>query len=97
MECQKMMNLLGDETNQPSKFRTRNWVEINDESQGNYDNGNIKLKKSMIWSNLCDYSNAYILVSRTIEMEGATVDDAAKRSDESNKGAVFKNCAPFIE
>ena len=51
----------------------------------------------MIWSNLCDYSNAYILVSRTIEMEGATVDDAAKRSDESNKGVVFKNRAPFIE
>ena len=83
--------------NQPSKFRTRNWVEINDSSRGNYDNSNIKLKKSMIRSNLCDYSDAYILVSRTIEMEGARVDDAAKRSDERNKGVVFKNRAPFIE
>ena len=48
-------------------------------------------------SNLCDYSDAYILVSRTIEMEGARVDDAVKRSDERNKEVVFKNRAPFIE
>ena len=34
MEYQKIRNLLDDTTNQPSKFRTRNWVEINDESKG---------------------------------------------------------------
>ena len=34
MEYQKMMNLLDDITNQPSRFRTRDWVEINDESKG---------------------------------------------------------------
>ena len=33
MEYQKIINLLDDTTNQPSKFRTRNWVEINDESK----------------------------------------------------------------
>ena len=59
-------------TNQPSKFITRNWVEINDESQGVYndhnennntdpDNNNIKLKTSMIRSGLYNYSDAYIL------------------------------------
>ena len=43
MEYQKKdkKNILDDTTNQPSKFRTRNWVEISDESKGRYDNGNI--------------------------------------------------------
>ena len=59
MEYQKMINLLDDTTNQPSKFRTRNWVEINDESRGTYNaNSDIKFKSSVISSNLCDYSDA---------------------------------------
>ena len=33
MEYQKIVKLLDDTTNQPSKFRTRNWVEINDEQK----------------------------------------------------------------
>ena len=37
MEYQKIINLLDNTTNQPSKFRTRNWVEINYESQEKYD------------------------------------------------------------
>ena len=48
MEHQKTINLLDDTTNQPSNFRTRNWVEINDESRGRYDNGNIRFKTSII-------------------------------------------------
>ena len=47
MEYQKTINLLNDTTNQPSKFRARNWVEINDESKGRYDNSNIRFKTSM--------------------------------------------------
>ena len=43
MECQKIENLLGNTSNQPSKFRTRNWVEINDESRGTYTGNDIKL------------------------------------------------------
>ena len=43
---------------QPSKFRTRYWVEINDESKGMYDNSNVGFKTSMARSNLCDYSDA---------------------------------------
>ena len=42
MKYQKTMNILDDTTNQPSKFRTRNCVEINDESKRKYDNGNIR-------------------------------------------------------
>ena len=48
MEYQKVISLLDDTTNQLSKFRTRNWAEINDESKGRYDNSNIRFKTSMI-------------------------------------------------
>ena len=44
MEYQKTVNLLDDTTNQPLKFRTRNWVETNDKSQGLHDNSNTKFK-----------------------------------------------------
>ena len=54
MEYQKIIKLLDDTTNQPSKFKTRNWVKINDESKGKYDHSNIRFKTSMIRSRLCD-------------------------------------------
>ena len=60
MEYQKIINLLDDTTSQPSKSRARNWVEINDESKGKYDNSNIRFKTSIIKLKLCDYSDAYI-------------------------------------
>ena len=44
MEYQKIINLFDDTMNQTSKFRTRNWVEINDESKGRYDNSKIRFK-----------------------------------------------------
>ena len=40
MEYQKIINLLQKSTNQPSKFRTKDWVEINDEPKGRYDTSN---------------------------------------------------------
>ena len=58
MEYQKIINVLDNTKDQQSKFRTRNWVEINDESRGKYDNSNIKFKTSMIRSDLCDHSDA---------------------------------------
>ena len=61
MEYHKIANLIDDTSNQPSKFRTRNWVEINDESRGTYNVGSqIKFKTTMLKSSLCDYSDAYI-------------------------------------
>ena len=63
MEYQKLLNLLDNQPNQPLKFRTKNWFEINDESRGTYNvNSQIKLKTTMLKSSLCDYSDAYILV-----------------------------------
>ena len=51
----------------------------------------------MLRSSLWDYSDAYVLVSRTITITGAENDDAARRLDERNKGVIFKNCAPFTD
>ena len=97
MEYQKIANLIGDTSNQPSKFRTKNWVEINDESRGTYNvNSQIKFKTVMLKSNLCDYSDACILVKGTITITGAGADAAARQADERDKGVAFKNCAPFI-
>ena len=97
MEYQKLANLLDRASNQPSKFRTRNWVEINGESKETYTNNDIKFKTTMLRSNLCDYADAYILVMGTITITGAEDDDAAKQADKRDKGATFKNCAPFTK
>ena len=54
-------------TNQPSKFRTKNWVEINDDLRGTYNTNNqIKFKDSMLKSGLCDHSDADILTKGTM-------------------------------
>ena len=67
MEYQKTANLIDDASNQPSKFKTKNWVEINDETRGAYNvNSQIKFKTTKLKSSLCDYSDAYILVKGTI-------------------------------
>ena len=96
MEYQKIASLIDDASNQHSKFRTKNWVEINDESRGTYNvNSQIKFKSTMLKSNLCDYSDAYILVKGRITITGAGDDDAARQADERDKSAAFKNCASF--
>ena len=95
MVCQKIINLLDDKTNQPSKFRSRNWVEINDESKGKYGNSNITFKTSMIMSNLCNYSDAYILVKGTITVPNTEVAGAAINN--TNEKVIFKNWAPFTD
>ena len=93
MEYQKITNLLDTESNQLSKFRTRNWVEINDES---YTNNDIKFKTTMLRPNLCDYADAYILVKGTTTISGAGNDDGTKQADVRGKGVTFKNCVPLI-
>ena len=57
MENQKIANFLDTWSNQPSKFRTRNWVEINDESRGTYNSNDIKFKTTRLRSNLCRYAD----------------------------------------
>ena len=96
MEYQKIANLIDDTSNQPSKFRTKNWVEINDESRGTYNvNSEIKFKTTMLKPSFCDYSDVYILVKGKITITGRGANAAARQADEKDKGAAFKNYAPF--
>ena len=93
MEYQKIANLIDDTSNQLSKFRTKNWVEIDDESRDTYNvNSQIKFKTTMLKSSLCDYSDAYILVKGTISINNTAAGAAANNT---NKKVIFKNCAPF--
>ena len=94
MEYQKIANLIDDASNQPSKFRTKNWIEINDESRAIYNvNSQIKFKTAMLKYSLCDYSDAYINVKRTITVNSTAAADAG--GNNTNKKVIFKNCAPF--
>ena len=93
MEYQKIINLLDDTTNEPSKFRTRDQVEINDKLKGRCDNSNIRFKTSIIRSNLCHYSDSQILVKGTITVPNTAAEGAVVNN--TNKKMIFRNCAPF--
>ena len=89
-------NLLDNAPNKPSKLKTRNWVEINDESRGTYNtNAQIKFKTTMLKSILCDYSDAYILFKGNITVNNTAGAGAA--ANNTNKRVIFKNCTPFAE
>ena len=76
MEYQKIANLLNNESNKPSKFKTRNWFEIHDEARGTYSrNKQIKFETSMLRSSLCDYGDAYTLVKGNITVNNTTAAD----------------------
>ena len=93
MEYQKIANLLDNTSNQPSKFRTKNWVEINDDVRVVYSpNKQIRFKTSMLRSSLCDYSDAYIRVKENIAVTNTAAGAAANNT---NKKVVFRNRAPF--
>ena len=92
MEYQKMVNLLDSASNQPSKFRTKNWVDINDDIRGEYSpNKQIRFKTAMLRPSLCDYSDAYILLKGNIS--GNNNAAAVDAVNNINKKVIFKNCA----
>ena len=94
MEYQKIANLLDSASNKPFKFRTRNWVEINDDIRGAYSpNKQIRFKTAMLRSSLCDYSDAYILVKGNILVNNTAA--AAADPNNRNKKVIFRKCAPF--
>ena len=86
METQKIVNLLNGSDNENSKFATKKWYVIDSESKGNYSH-QINVLTSSLESSLCDYSDAYILVTRNITVTGGN----------ANTKVAFKNCAPFEE
>ena len=90
METQKIVNLLNDFDNESSKFATRKLYVINDQNNGQYGRRNendatIKYDTKLIKPSLCNYSDAYILVTGDIK-----VADVA-----ANANVAFKNYAPF--
>ena len=94
MEYQKTINLLDNTPNQPTRFRTKNWVEIIYDSRGTYNtNTQIKFKTLILRSSLYDYSDAYILIKGTISIAAQARDNP----NNANKKVVFKNCAPFTD
>ena len=94
MEYQKIANFLNDESSKPSKFGTKNWVEINDDVRGVYStNKQIRFKTAMLRSSLCNYSDVYILVKGNISVNNTAADSAA--ANNTDKKVIFKNCAPF--
>ena len=96
MEYQKITNLLDNASNQPSKFRTKIWVEINDDSRGIYNvHRQIKFKTTMLKSSIFDYSDAYILVKGTVTFDNTSA--AGVAANNTNKKVIFKNCAPFTD
>ena len=86
MERQKIVNLFNSSDNENSNSATKKWCVINDESKGNYSHENeIKFLTRSLESSLCDYSDAYILITGNINVTGG----------DNNTKVVFKNCAPF--
>ena len=96
MEHQKAINLLDDTPSQPSKFFTKNWVEINVDSCKTYDiNSQIKFKTSVLNSSLWDYKDAYIHVKGTMTVPKTTAAVAAANG--ICKRVIFKKFSPFTD
>ena len=86
METQKIMSLLNDSSSEESKFATKMWYVIDSQTtKGKYKQGDtIKFETETIKSSLCDYSDAFILVTGNITVAANNDTDV-----------TFKDCAPF--
>ena len=101
MEYNKINNLLLSEDNemseQLSKFVTREYVRVTSLSNTYNENKSIRFKTPMLRSNLCDYSDAYILVKGTITVTAPGVNNNANNiRDKRNRPLILKNNAPFV-
>ena len=75
MEIQKIVNFLNTTSDDKdlTRFVTKKWIEVYDQSGGNYNvNKEIRIKTSMLRSDLCDFSDAYIVVKGTITVTKKT-------------------------
>ena len=91
MEYDKINNLLlSEESENLSKFVTREYVRVNSSSNMHNENKSIRFKTPMLRSDLCDYADAYFLVSGTITIAGN------HPRDRQNRPLILKNNAPFI-
>ena len=86
METQKILNLLNSSENEYSKLATKKQYIIDSETKGGYSHENpIKFLTSLLESSLCNYSDAYLLVTGNITVVGA----------DNDIKVAFKNCASF--
>ena len=94
MEYQKITTLLGIKPDEVPRFITKKWIEVHDQSGNAEDrykpSKQIRFKTSMLRSDLCDFSDEYIVVKGDITLEGDN--DANRR----NKNLIFKNNTQFI-
>ena len=90
MEYNKITNFLGSESENLSKFVTREYVRVNSFSNTYNENKSIRFKMPKLRSDLCDYADAYILVNGTILVNGLNP------RDRQNRPLILKNNAPFI-
>ena len=95
MEYQKITNLLGNIPDKVPRFINKKLIEVHDQSGTPEDryrpSKQIRFKISILRSDLCDYSDAYIVVEVTITVKGAS-----NRGKKNPRSLAFKNSAPFI-
>ena len=98
MEYQNITNLLGSASDKVPRFITKKWIEVHDQTgtaENRYNpNKQIRFKTSMLRSDLCDYSDAYIVIGDIIK--GDITVEGAQNRDKYNRNLVLKNNAPFI-
>ena len=86
MESQNISNLLGEENDFKKRFQTKKWYIINDQSNGQYNEDfTIIINTEVIKKNMCDFGNAYILVTENVNIEGG----------DANTKFCFKGPIPF--
>ena len=98
MEYDKINNLLlSEESEKLSKFVTREYVKVNSLSGTHNENKSIRFKTPMLRSDLCDYSDVYILVNGTITVTASGDNNNANNiRDKRNRPLILKNNAPFV-
>ena len=95
MEYQKITNLLNNISDKVTRFITKKWIEIHDQSGETYNtNKQIRFKTSMLRSDPCHYSDGYIVAKGIITV--SATDGANNIRDEKTRPLAFKNYAPFI-
>ena len=90
MEYDKINNLLGNESENLSRFVTGNYVRVNSLSSTYDINKSIRFKTPMLRSDLCDYADAYILVNGISTVAGNQL------RDRQNRPLILKDNAPFV-
>ena len=95
MEYDKINNLLDSERENLSKFVTRQYVKVNSLSNTYNENKSIRFKTPMLRSDLCDYSDAYVLVKGSITVNGV-INGVENEILRRKRPLILKNNTPFV-